>query len=79
MTTTQPSTTCADLEGMNTEEFLAWLLNNCAMDDEEKKVARHDVTGFLIVETVRACFDVEVIEKRYPNLLAWTEKESEPS
>jgi hypothetical protein len=65
-----------DLEAMNTEQFLAWMLNNCAMDEQEKKVIRHEVQGFLCYRLVHECFDSDAVEEQYPNLSAWVDEES---
>lgn len=59
------------LEAMSTEEFLGWLLNNCAMDEEEERKARLLVNTFFIVQTVKADWDIQAVAETYPNLNAW--------
>lgn len=74
MATTQTKTTCADLEEMNNEQFLAWMLNNCAMDEQEENVAWFDVIRFFMRMRDVTGLEYEPVEKRYPNLKAWVEK-----
>lgn len=61
------------LEAMSTEKFLAWLLTNCPMDEEEQRKAKLLVNTFFIIETVKADFDVQLVAGTYPNLNAWNQ------
>lgn len=61
------------LQCMNTEQFLAWMLNNCPMDEEEQRKSKLLVNTFFIIETVKADFDVQLVADTYPNLNAWNQ------
>ena len=68
MAMTQPLTTCEELEAMSTEEFLAWLLTSCKIDEEEYAPIRRDVRSFFLRRLNDLSFDAVAVEERYPKL-----------
>lgn len=60
-----------ELEAMSTEEFLAWLLTSCKIDEDEFAPIRRDVQDYMLSTLVHTCFDIEAVEARHPNLTQW--------
>lgn len=71
MMTQQDNKESEELEEMNTEQFLGWLLTSCKIDEDEFAPIRRDVQDYMLSTLVHTCFDIEAVEARHPNLTQW--------
>ena len=73
MSEEQGLTLLPELEEMDTEQFLAWMLSSCEIEEADYPVIRRDVQSCMLSRLLGQCFDIVEVEKSFPNIHAWLE------